>query len=174
MPKFSKWFRGRSSGIHESKHRPKAWEPDLPSGLPVLSPKRRHALTPSTSHEDLSHNGVARSSFFERLPLELRHRIYAAAFGDRIIHMDLRFDYPELPGTFHARLNAEVRGPRDHTVPPGWIWWSSVCHRHPALDACYDKCRTGALNTTCSLYPGEMPDKCFLGVIRWLLTCRQA
>ncbi|KAF7511751.1 hypothetical protein GJ744_003482 [Endocarpon pusillum] len=147
-------------------------EPAIPPRLPILAPKRQHVLTPSPSHDNL--HATAKSAFFQQLPLELRRHIYIAAFGKRTIHMDLRFDYPEPPGLRHARLKGDCMHERERSELARWRWWSSVCHRNPLLECWLDQCRTGENNATCFLFPGEWPDKCFLGVMGWLLACRQA
>jgi len=151
-------------------------EDSIPPGLPVLPEERAHTLSPSQSRENLLQSGAATGSpFFERLPSEIRHKIYIAAFGDRTIHMDLNFDRPGVRGKTHEPADLEKCNPEFSTEPPTeWIWSSSVCHRNPSLEACHDNCRIGGKNTMCSLFPGEAPDKCNLGVLGWLLTCRQA
>jgi 2EXR family len=174
MPKLSKWIREKIRGVRDRDDRLKSSEPSIPYGLPILPAKRQHVLTPSPSHKNLSFYAVAKGAFFQRLPLELRRQIYIAAFGNRTVHMDLRYDYHEPPGPRHARLKGDCMCERDRTVPPDWRWWSSVCHRNPLDDVWLDQCRLGENNAMCFLFPGEWPDKCFLGVMGWLLTCRQA
>lgn len=119
-------------------------------------------------------DATAESAFFKRLPIELRRQIYIAAFGGRVIHMDLRFGYPELPVPRHGRTTGNGVYPRDRFAQPDWMWWSSVCHRDPMDEGYKDRCHTGSGDTQCDLWPGEIPDKCFLGVMGWLLSCRRA
>ncbi|KAF6823161.1 hypothetical protein CMUS01_10808 [Colletotrichum musicola] len=90
---------------------------------------------------------------------------------------------------FDTHANAHRNRNRDKTLPQRWEWWSSVCHRlvrdvdvkastHglsiwppqdcPAIDGCHDGW------ACCAAWPGEEPGKCFLGVMGWLLTCREA
>ena len=174
MSTFRTWIRKKTLSAHDSSNSLEVSEPALPSGLPVLPPKRQRVLTPSSSHENIIQNIPTQSPFFQRLPLELRRQIYIFAFGGRTVHMDLRFDYPQLPGSPHAPSNVEYTRLQDNTVRAGWIWWSSVCHRNPVLEGWEDGCRTGSANTTCFLYPGKMPEKCYLGVLGWLMACRQS
>ena len=174
MARAVKWVR-KILNRSNTKDEPPPCRSVLPPGLPILPRKRERVLTPLPTQETLVRaTATAESAFFQRLPLELRLKIYAEAFGQRTVHMDLRYDYPELPGPSHARLDPDRMNPRDTTVPPAWCWWSSVCHRHPLLEAWADECRTGMGTAACHLYPGEMPEKCFLGAMGWLLSCRQA
>lgn len=174
MPKFKKWFLNKTHSARDTENSPKSSQPALSPDPPVLPKIRACALTPSPSHESLVLAATEKSAFFQRLPLELRRQIQVAAFGGRTVHMDLQFDYPELPGTAHAGLRYESMNHRDCTAPLGWRWWSSVCHRNPMLEGWEDQCRTARNNATCFLWPGEIPWKCLLGVMGWLLTCRQA
>lgn len=173
MPKFSTWLRKRLQCADNKGNSA------LLPGLPILPSKRQHLLTPSPSHTDLNCKDSSASPFFSRLPPELRHRIYLDAFGNRTLHMDLRFDHPWVAGPCHAGTNNLGAGEPGHAVtsiPPAWIWWSSVCHRHPGIpERCSeDHCRSGGSYTRCDLFPGEGPGKCFVGVMGWLLACRQA
>lgn len=90
----------------------------------------------------------------------------------------------------HANAHMFNSYHRDPQRPQEWTWWSSVCHRavpywnfHPPppgsghfADPANDTCRkaSGDLRHCCDYYPGIMPNKCFIGVVPWLLTCRQA
>lgn len=173
MPKLSTWLRKR---IQRARNQT---DLALPPGLPVLPSKRPHVLTPSSSRTDLNLSGASGSTFFERLPPELRYKIYLHAFGNRTVHMDLRFDHPWVTGPLHAGTSGYGVNEPGHaldSIPPAWIWWSSVCHRHPIIPerCCEDTCRTGMTGTLCPLFPGVHPFKCFVGVMGWLLTCRQA
>ena len=175
MPKLSTWIRKKMRSFRDNDEHPKLSDPSIPRGLPVLPMKRQHILTPTPSHENLNiHHGTANGAFFRRLPFELRREIYLLAFGNRSVHMHLEYGYAEPTGTGHARRDRDGKYALDRTVPPEWRWWSSVCHRNPVEDAWLDQCRTGDNRARCYLFPGKKPDKCFLGVMGWLLTCRQA
>lgn len=175
MGKLSKWIRKK---IRPGSHNTTNNDPKpLYMGIPILPQKRQHILTPSPSHSNLAQSplaATASSPFFQRLRLELRRQICIAAFGARTVHMDLRWGYSEIPGKHHARTNGGSYYPPDRTLEPSWDWWSSVCHRNPRDEGWMDQCRTGLYNTPCWMFPGKMPDKCFIGVMGWLLTCRRA
>ncbi|SPO07141.1 uncharacterized protein DNG_09835 [Cephalotrichum gorgonifer] len=67
-----------------------------------------------------------------------------------------------------------------------WAWRGSVCHRRSERmfwrdgerdrleDPCYDSCLRKTPRVSCPHWPGESPGKCFIGIMGWLLTCRQA
>ncbi|OTA87989.1 hypothetical protein M434DRAFT_80712 [Hypoxylon sp. CO27-5] len=132
--------------------------------VPWLPNERPRPLTAIAS----SPAATADSAFFQRLPAEIRHCILVEAFGERTLHVDLRREHPlkKDGGIVNTRpkrhANAQLFHPslRDETQPKEWTWWSCVCHRLPPY--------------SCELYPGILPDKCFIGVRGWLLACRQA
>lgn len=152
--------------------------------LPVLPAERPRPLTPSPSDEDLCQsvaNATANSAFFQRLPPEIRRQILIEAFGGHAVHMDLRFDHPELPLdpeaahkiSSHCRHNIDwenrYRGPPpawnlDHSVPKRWIWQSSVCHERD-FQGWYGKRRLAGTFS----HPAE--DRCRFGDISYDL-CR--
>ena len=186
MARFHGWLRRKSRKTRpvDDKEMP---DPTRPLGLPVLPSQRQRSLTATTPHQDSNTDYAPRGArFFEKLPLELRQQIYIAAFGGRTIHMDLQFNYREQPlgparGNGKFLLHAESSDRNYEGEESGWTWWSSVCHRHPrtdiypALDGCLDSCRSGGqLYTVCARWPGKIPYKCFIGVMGWLKTCRQA
>ena len=180
MPKPRKWLRkilGDNSTQEEKKAGRKASEPATPP-LPVLPSTRKHRLTPSSSLENLKPFIKPNGPFFEQLPPELRRQIYLAAFGDRTVHLDLRQEYPRLveaPNAFFHAQVSEDGGERDHKTGPRWVWWSSVCHRHPMAPAWADFCQRGSPRQMCDAhYAGQWPDKCFVGVMGWILACRQS
>jgi len=90
----------------------------------------------------------------------------------------------QAPGDQRPRhANTHPPDARDTSKPRQWEWHSSVCHRplpfidefdeYPAWD---DICHSGLASwrVDCTLWPGEAPDKCLLGVMGWLQTCRAA
>lgn len=174
MPKLGKWSRSLFSDTHDSGHNIKTPQLILPPGLP---PERKHLLTPRPSCEEIAQLPTPSGAFFERLPRELRDQILIAAFGNRTVHIDLQLKHPQLPDAScnltHAQVNAN--GEEDPYAEPRWEWWSSVCHRHPLAEAWDDRCQLGSPRNMCDhFYSGQWPLKCFLGVMGWLLTCRQA
>lgn len=63
------------------------------------------------------------------------------------------------------------------TTGGGKTWFGCVCHRLPGDDdfgAClvHDNCLEGRAD--CWAWDGNIPYKCWLGAMGWLLTCRQA
>ncbi|KAM7206139.1 hypothetical protein V8F20_002921 [Naviculisporaceae sp. PSN 640] len=228
------------------------------SGLPFLPDPRPRHLTPSPSREDLKLHGsnlaagTSESPFFQRLPEEIRRLILIAAFGDRIVHLDLdsaddeyratRQPPPILRGeALRSRIDTKTLGhygifkeqrrfavsdagppsrplraieslndlaalerssdsdegssSRSFTYTlgkfkvkkkdtPQWEWWGSVCHRDVEwrmredprkrllAEPWRDTCREG--EACCDGWAGAIPDKCMVGVMGWLLSCRQA
>ena len=177
MPKFRKWLRQILRDTQEENAGRKASEPAIPP-LPALPSTRKHLLTPSSSLENLKPLIQPNGPFFERLPAELRLQIYVAAFGDRTIHLDLRQEYHRLIEAPKAPTHAQVSedgGERNHKIGPRWVWWSSVCHRHPMAPAWADQCQLGSPRQMCdTFYAGQWPGKCFLGIMGWILACRQS
>ncbi len=159
--------------------------------LPCLPLQRRHDITRSPSPESLNLSALsstAESAFFCYLPFEVRRMILVEAFGNRVIHMDLHLDHPTLcrkPGKGISHYHADVAPTiPDALKPKEWQWWSSVCHRAPPtiefpteMKACTelfaDACREGS-GFWCDSWPGLEPSNCHIGVMGWLLSCRQA
>ncbi|KAJ4854990.1 uncharacterized protein T069G_10548 [Trichoderma breve] len=152
---------------------------------PTLPSQRRGRLTPAPSHESLiaaSNAATANSSFFTKLPVEIRRKILIEAFGGQTIHMDLIYNHPPQPpeeqteemikknGRFraHGNFNVNVHGVPtcdernlrlDDSQPKRWAWRSSVCHRNgPA------RCRPED-----EVQPGE--DYCRFGQSPWHAIC---
>ncbi len=174
MARFRKWLCGILSDGHGRNEDARALEGRIPPVLPGLPPARKHALTPRPSLEDIYQIPRPNGAIFDRLPVELRDQILIFAFGDRTIHIDLQFDLPKLPDSSRhlAHAHVSVSGETDWMAPPRWAWWSSVCHRNLAAEPWDDRCQSGSpRKICCGIYPG---DSCFLGVMGWLLTCRQA
>ncbi|KAI0131562.1 hypothetical protein F4814DRAFT_438006 [Daldinia grandis] len=135
---------------------------------------------------------TAINSFFQRIPAEVRRMILVEAFGNRTVHLDLCFDHPmvylsdeeaQKQRNHYGIDPGQARRPkRDTTRPKAWKWFSCVCHRdteprvrgvggssEPYTDICL-----GGTAGSCRGWRGEFPYRCFLGVMGWLLTCRQA
>ncbi|KAI9039709.1 uncharacterized protein KD926_009179 [Aspergillus affinis] len=146
---------------------------------PVSPPKSKFlpAQPPSTGKIDdylVSH--FSSSTFFKRLPPEIRRKIYVHAFGRRTYHMDFRYSGPDCRGTdpkFHAGIDfvANMSHDPETSESQEWRWWGSVCHRSPNQPWFYDSCRSG--RGVCCTMPG-VPAICRVGAMGWLLTCRQA
>ncbi|KAL6820275.1 hypothetical protein J3E69DRAFT_341565 [Trichoderma sp. SZMC 28015] len=164
------------------------------TNLPRLPLTRPNVLTPSQSTEALA---LTNSPLFSKLPRELRYDILHRAFGGNLLHMDLSFVHPVAPIELgrilfsHTGMNVNDRLEVnwDTTVPKSWQWWSSVCHRvmpnyektwsfirmsHPEIPRPGDdRCRYGDAHF-CQSWPGTYPSKCKIGIMGWLLSCRQA
>ncbi|KAI1916209.1 hypothetical protein LOZ12_001148 [Ophidiomyces ophidiicola] len=164
--------------------------------LPELPPTRCYALTPSPSQEALvftDASATADSDFFQLLPFELRRKILVEAFGNRTVHIDLVYDHPILP-LEDRKITPSLHNRHAYFAPPWlrsqgelwafkeWYWQGSVCHRespsvagtpmaHPLWK---DECHRGVDSTWCSFRPGMSMDICCIGVMGWLLSCRQA
>lgn len=174
MTKIKKWISGvfgrhnnNSTNKDHKGHESTSRQPDVPA----LPSTRKHVLTQHPSYET---NPNPENVFFSRVPREIRDQIYIAAFGGRTLHMDLQLKQPDLPDASsqftHAHANADAR--RNSNARREWMWWSSVCHRHPVAEPWDDTCQSGSSRELCNhFYPG---DDCFLGVMGWLLSCRQA
>lgn len=178
------------------------WDQTPP--LPTLPRDRPRVLTPSPSRETLvvsAAAATANSGFFQTLPPEIRRKILIEAFGYYTIHMHLNYDYPKSsidvrqrddPRHRHANIRTERLEPRPQPqtrfgIPrrKTWQWFSYICHRDypfevwrwkPSEDTkpCDDQCYSMSFATECQYWPGETPGKCFLGVMGWLLSCRQS
>ncbi len=158
-----------------------------PPPLPSLQDANREAWTPDQQ----------RQSLFFCLPAEIRHSIVRAAFGDRTVHVDLRLR-PRLytaetaegcsPSRFHAgypplltrhdmglRSGADGRTEDDKKL--AWRWYGCVCHRNPPgqvwKQPCTDSCLKGSA-WGCSDHPGNVPEKCMVGAMGYLLSCKRA
>lgn len=178
MPKiFDKWAQ-------KLKDVDKGWSRH--SELPILDTPRKFTLTPSSSVVSLpagtDHSIPTKKDFFERFPPEVRRKILIEAFGDKVVHMHLTCG--EL-GRPVGKKNPHWRR-RPHAQPRRWKkneynWWSCVCHRmgqysisnRDLAPPVEDECEQGD-DTFCDIWPGEPDTKCFIGVMGWLLSCRQA
>ncbi|KFY09086.1 hypothetical protein V492_05645 [Pseudogymnoascus sp. VKM F-4246] len=144
--------------------------------------------------------GKNENTFFYRVPFEIRRQILMLAFGDQTVHMDLQYRYPfDLADDqssymrLHARIQSSL-GSRGPEFIQGerreWRWFSCKCHRFPPdtarlslgrrrnypwshfRDPHIDNCLQGM--GRCDEWPGEWPGKCQIGIMGWLLSCKQA
>ncbi|KAI9147467.1 hypothetical protein HJFPF1_12488 [Paramyrothecium foliicola] len=125
--------------------------------LPLLPTRRSCAL----SELDVSFQSRQPRSAFFRMPYEIRRQILVLAFGERIVHVDIR------PPS--SAPNGAVDGPSAGTNQT-WCWTGSVCRRTylPHIEPFFeDNCRW---NTD------PMPDDVALniGALGWLQTSRWA
>jgi hypothetical protein len=176
-------------------------EPGLPY-LPPKRP-RPITPPPPCQDSSASELEVRQSpaGIFTRLPPELRRAVLVAAFGERKIHVDLRRTQPILPWpdpkaaarsqTLHCRghtpLSSHVYRNREAPFIPRW--WSCVCHHDPCLwdrrletmwpspglsclSRGYQCIRGDAM--ACKKWETDEENRCCVGVMGWLLSCRQA
>jgi hypothetical protein len=170
---------------------------DKPPPLPILPQVRPRVLTPASSTTFLTGHAPAvdasaQSSLFRRLPYELRRKILIEAFGEQVVHLHLFLgghegkDKGDKEAIRHSHAN--LIPPRKRDLESAsltwnhnkWCWHGSVCHRGAPtsmskgvwkLAECH--CLDGD-STMCEFWAGEIPGKCFIGIMGWLLSCRQA
>ncbi|KAF5253604.1 hypothetical protein FANTH_1532 [Fusarium anthophilum] len=153
-------------------------------------PLRPRCLTPSGFRNVAEEPGLPKPTFqhcaYYKLPPDIRRYILILAFGNRRLHMDFSYDYPDMSsdliqpldknhcGIVMENMYGEKLRVVDDTEPRSWIWWGSVCHRLPPD---HDVSQTGPMThrgpdgpwaDTCSF-----PVKCRIGIMGWLLSCRQ-
>ncbi|GKT47796.1 uncharacterized protein ColSpa_07977 [Colletotrichum spaethianum] len=139
--------------------------------------------TRSASGEVKRCNAVSQSPFFEVLTPDLRYYIYQLAFGRKILHLYLlyrrslqpdvrwRKGHQPVPAWYPHSPGVSPMDPpfADASMTPQWYWWSCVCGPEDRrLDTkLSDQCPRGFFQT-CG------PKETYLGILPWLLTCRQA
>ncbi|CAM1504838.1 Fc.00g024290.m01.CDS01 [Cosmosporella sp. VM-42] len=196
--KFGKWLLGKLDYLRNRDGRTAESEA---RELPYLPDHRPRVLTavPSRVHE----LPTQRCIWFDEIPYDIRRDILIFAFGDRLLHMDISFRRPNaalspgepVPPTHCGINNTNHYGygtplKLDYGLPPAWHWWSSICHRNPYDLPAHKRAMSGdrgpigpwndlcAIDHTytgnCDMWPGEIPFKCQVGAMGWLLTCRQA
>lgn len=160
---------------------------------PTLPQSRPHSLTPSPSQESLFKSAASateNSAFFQKLPFEIRHKILRDAFGNRTIHIDLYYDYPMKP--LHERQRNQTQRDDSTRVPPPKSQWGTERKQKKKWQWLSGECYRSTQNMPSNLeefeyfeksYPG-MTDCCEIfhtslgirsvGVMGWLLSCRQA
>ena len=160
--------------------------------LPFLPAQRPRPLTPAGPSQNL----VATLGALATLPTELRRLVLIAAFGERTLHLDLRLAHPrreDYPASLRKRAQHEhglgaVAAFSDYDAPLAWHWHSCQCHRQFRPGSVWERrimARPGRLTTytcphgdrclhgeamCCVMWPGN----CTVGVMGWLLACRQA
>ncbi|KAL1856409.1 hypothetical protein Daus18300_010781 [Diaporthe australafricana] len=119
------------------------WRESSPDTLVI--PPLPFLPTPTPPSEDSTAQDVAakvpipdNGIFFERLPPDLRRMILIEAFGDRVVHIDLRYDRPLVlrhpaKGIHAGGIDVfdHYGGSRQIKEPRAWQWYSCVCHRDP-------------------------------------------
>ncbi|EEU37421.1 uncharacterized protein NECHADRAFT_86237 [Fusarium vanettenii 77-13-4] len=159
--------------------------------IPRLPDQRKYALT-------TEYLLASESPFFKKLPYEIRQGILMFAFGNRLIHIDLSLAHPTRNAinanpTFFITNDHCGRArvvwplsPIDTGKPKCWQWRGCLCHRIPPdsrgdfhdrarniPQPGDDRCCMG-FGASCDQWPGQLPNKCWIGIMGWLLTCRQS
>lgn len=115
--------------------------------------------------------------FFERLPPEIRNQIYLEAFGNRVIHVS-RADEdgsPQQPSHrpvsehISSYFKSGIKGKLTRNDPLVRNWRSSVCSQPKFAEFFYDKG-----HRDCRAQLNSDSGGVSVGVMGWLLTCRQA
>ncbi|KAH7322893.1 hypothetical protein B0I35DRAFT_407314 [Stachybotrys elegans] len=158
---------------------------------PFLPDPRPRSLTPPPSRG----MPAQKSLLLAGLPAEIRRQILMQAFGGRVLHMNLIEEHPVVGG-LASKSNAQrqKRGSRaasglrvDFESPKRWVWSGCLCQRnHPPAASIKPEEWTGhwvgpwadkCLETrvTHSVEPrSQWPQKYQIGIMGWLLSCRQA
>ncbi|KAL5600436.1 hypothetical protein FOVSG1_008248 [Fusarium oxysporum f. sp. vasinfectum] len=148
-------------------------------------PFQPRCITPSGFRDVAEEPGLPKPTFqhcaYYKLPPDIRRYILIPAFGNRRLHMDISYDYPDMSSELiqpldknHCGIVIEnMYGDRqrvvDDTKPRSWIW-SNDPWRPDGPWA--DTCRVGEARH-CDSWPGSVPSKCRIGTMGWLLSCRQ-
>lgn len=188
--------KGRpKSEAEEPMREPLPFLPPHRPGALTPSPSRRS----STFAPSLLLNNYG---LFGRLPYELRRQVLMEAFGGKTLHVSLTYGHPvvrrppvkvaeeEEIANRHCGLGSELVP--DETQPQAWRWFGCVCHRRTGystseieqrearskfsrtIEPCDDECLKGLL-CRCELREGSSNNaECFVGIMGWLLACRQA
>ncbi|KAK0652762.1 hypothetical protein B0T16DRAFT_406768 [Cercophora newfieldiana] len=177
-------------------------EPRSPP-LPFLpTPRLRRLTAGQWQSKDSVQLEMESYGLFGKLPLELRREILTEAFGGQTLHMDLSHKHPlvrlqpseeesQSPPHQHRHCGLESELVCDTSQAKRWEWFSCVCHRRPGyseaekeqrlqamkgaltVEPCDDECLEGS-ESMCACPSGASTAACFVGVMGWLLSCRQA
>lgn len=190
-PKMEKWWNEHCEGQAKQlpilpNPRPRALTPSLTPGEDGISSSAPIPL-------------YQKSCFWLKVPPNIRRDILRLAFGDTRLHIYLHYHYrnaPPDPGSkYHCRLVTEPeswgnkRFPvTDQSQAEGWQWRGSRCHRYPpnmakdpgpmthrGLKGPWDDyCCNGGDPDICEAWRDEEGSSaCNIGVMGWLLSCRQ-
>ncbi|KAI9150585.1 DNA-directed RNA polymerase II subunit RPB1 [Paramyrothecium foliicola] len=169
--------------------------------LPKLPDPRPRALTPPGFREDDSrgppHALFQESAAYFKLPPNIRSDIIQLVFRERRLHMHLSYDHPDAShrpdplshchiANRHSRIFLQKKNRLVHTTEPkAWRWWGSACHRI-APDASdgpmtrdgpvgpwVDDCREGGAAHCPRKGDAVYASACRIGIMGWLLSCRQ-
>ena len=179
MSRFSNWVGRKFKRKQLQNGQSNQGLRDISEEMPFLPAERPLILTPTASQENLLLKSTASMSpFFAGLPIEIRREIYSQAFGKKTIHMALQHKYYErsaymtkmYPGSHPRRIDQHRP-----LTSEGWYWWNCVCHF--TRDFYFnDDCRHMEERYWTELEKRRgLPSGSFsIGLMGWLLTCRQA
>lgn len=146
--------------------------------IPKLPSPRPRPITPTPDNPGLTAQPQTQSRFFSRLPLEMRQLIYSHLFGNRVVHVELGYQYPRKPGGIgHAGwgtpgLDGCINYRNDESNGKRWVWQSSGCCRDPECCWWEDGCIVGRGTKCSSSGGGGQVRDCTIDA-SWLLVCRQ-
>lgn len=181
MLRLKTWFR---------KKRPWGNKPIPIPGLPpfLLPVERPSILTPSPSREAIL-SSMDSYGAFQLLPYEIRRQILIEAFGGCTLHIDLTYRMQHF--SHKDGKHAISDGKQIYTKDKTWEWFSCVCHqpnlwpdgtpqrnfgereiKNVRRLPCGGGCFNGRNHNECQLQGNQEP--CSIGVMGWLLACRQA
>jgi len=152
------WFRQKVTH--------KKLQNDRDKSLPVL-PLDRRPISSSQSTQF--------TSPFFHLPLEIRQTIYTYAFGDRVIYIDLKYQSLRAKRPFHDE-DAVKRLAENRPSGVAWRWWSNPCYRAPWSTEIrfWEENKIGSSWCCENRKRPEKSIDCIVGIMGWLLSCRQA
>jgi hypothetical protein len=155
-------FSPRSPCAEEQQEKDDAvWEERIQQLVKLPDPRPR-ALTPDATCSQSPVALFQESCTWFKVPPNIRRDILRLAFGDARLHLQL----------VYGQLGGDRRDSPDESQPQAWRWWSSRCHRLSHDDTPQQRAMTnGGL-------PGPWDDECCdeeepIGVVGWLLSCRQ-
>lgn len=150
------WARKIFSKIKPSKNQTEKFTSLPISERQTIASQRQFTLTPSSSSADLADSPATINSPFFRLPHEIQLQILNAAFGERIIHLEV------------------IQDEADRLV--GYVCPRSDTSRHPrfAEDTIEDKCFWNRRTDTNSYSPEKDPRNAIVGALGWLMSCKRA
>jgi len=155
MISFRKWIRDKTTRSKQRQGQQK--QPYEPPALPYLPVPRPRSLISPPPDFDLRLS-VQNYGRFAALPYELRRQILVEVFGGARVHMDLSY----------------------HSEQQQWLWSGGTCHRRAEYSEVEQRERYDAGQLAMSIEPCD--DECLgepdrmrsVGVMAWLLACRQA
>ncbi|KAK0615432.1 hypothetical protein DIS24_g11821 [Lasiodiplodia hormozganensis] len=180
-PRLEGWLQKRL----KQKKKKKEDDDDSPSSpcectiIPKLPSPRPRPITPTPDNNGLTAQPQTLSRFFSRLPLEIRQLVYTHLFGNRVVHVELGYQYPRKPGGIGhagwgtAGLDGCINYRNDQSSgEKRWVWQCSGCCRDPECCWWDDGCIVGRGTKCSSSGGGGQVRDCIIDA-SWLLVCRR-